>query len=142
MGSDSALSPGRRTPAPRRTRGRTRPGGSRWAWTRTTMGFRRSRLSRRSCGGCASRARSLRPSRSTKALPQAALERAARPIVRRIRTSSRRIGVEMTEYFLFFDDRYLVKVIDHVEAFRFVNGKWHEADGFRARVTGMGGDCD
>ena len=61
--------------------------------------------------------------------------------MRRIRTSSRRIGVEMTEYFLFFDDRYLVKVIDHVEAFRFVNGKWHEADGFRARVTGMGGDC-
>ncbi len=48
----------------------------------------------------------------------------------------------LVEYYLFFDRRYLVKVIDHAEAFRFLNGQWDRADSFRARVTGMGGDAD
>ncbi len=46
------------------------------------------------------------------------------------------------QYYLFFDRRYLVKVIDHAEAFQFLAGKWNRADSFRARVTGMGGDAD
>jgi hypothetical protein len=48
----------------------------------------------------------------------------------------------MTEYFLFFDGRYLVKVIDHGTAFRFTDGKWDRCDSFASKVSGMGGDAD
>jgi hypothetical protein len=50
--------------------------------------------------------------------------------------------VAKVEYYLFYDRRYLVKVVDHAEAFQFLDGKWNRADTFASKVSGMGGDAD
>ena len=46
-----------------------------------------------------------------------------------------------TNYYL-FPDNELVKVVDHIKAFRFADGEWVPRNSYTWKVTGMSGDCD